>query len=231
LEPSVAHPPWPLQAFLPGLSPPPCPLQSFLPLQECFAGCCVLSCATSTPACDDCVAVCTPCPDTGCALRRAVVPPSRPANAAATARVCAEAFFIKEDLSWLGRAPCAPDIIGQGNPDFWRQIRSLPLRLIEWKSVQPVPNVGTCRVAKVTSFLRSVESAFGCPVFCRGIADRRLQILKSLLYWLGIAVIPILTFARGAVSSKTTLPLSTRTPNSLQRCARSTSTGASLHLA
>src|ERR1700745_456058 len=36
LLPSVAQPPWPLQAFLPGFSPPPWPLQSFCPLHACL---------------------------------------------------------------------------------------------------------------------------------------------------------------------------------------------------
>jgi hypothetical protein len=44
LDPSVAHPPFPLQEFLP-LQPlsldlhPPLPLQEFWPLQACFSGC------------------------------------------------------------------------------------------------------------------------------------------------------------------------------------------------
>jgi hypothetical protein len=42
-------------------------------------------CATRTPAFADALAVASEWPETGWALRRAVVPPSRPANAAAKA--------------------------------------------------------------------------------------------------------------------------------------------------
>jgi hypothetical protein len=47
-----------------------------------------------TPASAEELAVASEWPETGCALRRAVVPPSRPANAAARARELIEVVFI-----------------------------------------------------------------------------------------------------------------------------------------
>jgi hypothetical protein len=104
LEPSVAHPPWPLQEFLP-LQPlsldlhPPWPLQSFLPLQECFSP----SLAYDTLLKDTfpafaflavTFAVSSDDGNTGAACNLAAVPPSRPVIAAVNKRDVFEFFMF-----------------------------------------------------------------------------------------------------------------------------------------
>src|SRR5579859_663568 len=82
LEPSVAQAPCPLQEFLPNssLDPPPLPLQEFKPLQACFSIFFLSSelSANSPAECDEL--------DAGAALKRAMVPPSKPVKAAASTR-------------------------------------------------------------------------------------------------------------------------------------------------
>ena len=97
----VAQPPFPLQLFLP-LQPlslllqPPWPLQSFLPLQECLAVPVFWPCAsTSTPALEETLALEEPSLCAVCAWSRTDVPPSKPATAAARARLCTVFFFMK----------------------------------------------------------------------------------------------------------------------------------------
>src|SRR5258706_14004252 len=94
LEPSVAQPPFPLQEFFP-LQPfslvlqPPLPLQEFLPSQACFS---FLSAAVETwPA--DADKVGWELLDDGAALRRAMVPPSKPVKAAVSIRELFEIFI------------------------------------------------------------------------------------------------------------------------------------------
>jgi hypothetical protein len=105
LEPSVAQPPLPLQEFLPlqPLSPvlqPPLPLQEFWPLQACFS---FLACKTV----EDCPASALLAeenrspegPDgTVLAFRRAIVPPSRPVNAAVNTNEPFESFMCEIPL-------------------------------------------------------------------------------------------------------------------------------------
>lgn len=88
----------------------------------------VLCAMRSAPALDDAVVVEALLCSTGCAFKRAVVPPSSPANAAARARVCAELFFILEDLSWLGHALCALDVVTASAPDALARVEDLGLR-------------------------------------------------------------------------------------------------------
>jgi hypothetical protein len=115
----VAHSPLPLQLFFPGCLPPPWPLQSFLPLQECLVVSDVVSWATrSTPAlAEELFAVEAPPFCTGCALRRADVPPAGGRAAKKTGECGGESeavysvAFHEEHLSGLGRAPSAPDVI------------------------------------------------------------------------------------------------------------------------
>ena len=119
----MAHPPLPLQSFLPGCLPPPWPLQSFLPLQECF-GRSGLSWAMRTPACAVVVGVLLA--GAVWAFMRTAVPPNRPANAAARARDCAE-FFIEISLSWLSRTQKnVPDVDGgYADRSNWLTARAL----------------------------------------------------------------------------------------------------------
>src|SRR5271154_4549486 len=86
LEPSVAQAPLPLHSFLPRsfLSPPPLPLQEFSPLQACFSISFLSVSSAKFPASAENVGLETPCE--GAAFNRAIVPPSKPANAAASTR-------------------------------------------------------------------------------------------------------------------------------------------------
>src|SRR5271156_4546975 len=105
LEPSVAHPPLPLQLFLP-LQPlslalqPPWPLQSFLPLQECLDLSSVWEEMSRTPALLFCVTLVLLLESVGavCAWTRVVVPLSKPVTAAVRTSALTE-FFMVSDFS------------------------------------------------------------------------------------------------------------------------------------
>src|SRR5580698_3564975 len=100
LEPSVAQPPLPLQEFLP-LQPaslvlqPPLPLQEFCPLQACFS---FANCEMLPEDCPASELLETLWPaeleETVLALRRVIVPPSRPVNAAVSTSELLETFMI-----------------------------------------------------------------------------------------------------------------------------------------
>jgi len=128
---SVAQPPFPLQLFLP-LQPlslllqPPCPLQSFLPLQECLAVPVVWPFAsTRTPALEETLVLEEPSLCAVCAWRRTDVPPSKPATAAARARLCTVVVFMKS--TFLG---CCRSLSGSGVDDSGIQNPQFPPRPI-----------------------------------------------------------------------------------------------------
>jgi hypothetical protein len=65
-----------------------------------------LSTATVTPANAEELGVASEFPETGWALRRAVVPPRRPAKAAARARLLTVVVFMKSSFLRLVQAMC-----------------------------------------------------------------------------------------------------------------------------
>ena len=80
------------------------------------------SAATSTPATAEELAVASEWPESGCALRRAVVPPRSPAKAAASARLLTVLVFIKNPFLLLGQAYAC----GVGNRAAKRPGRTRP---------------------------------------------------------------------------------------------------------
>jgi hypothetical protein len=73
-------------------------------LQECLGS--SFSEATITPATVEELAVACDWPELGWALRRAVVPPRRPAKAAARARLLTVVVFMKSSFLRLVQAVC-----------------------------------------------------------------------------------------------------------------------------
>src|SRR5580700_3989448 len=122
MEPSVAQPPLPLQEFLP-LQPaslvlqPPLPLQEFCPLQACFS---FANCEMLPEDCPASELLETLWPaeleETVLALRRVIVPPSRPVNAAVSTSELLETFMILYTPSFVGYSRI-PRIYGHPRQD------------------------------------------------------------------------------------------------------------------